>query len=103
MKNTKILIASLLMALMVGPSTVRAQGILETLGGGLTAVGNFFNAIFMFFFNLGFILSTSIMFIAFFAIEIGLVYIYWRIGSFVYNNLIPSVKKISEFLDNISE
>ena len=55
----------------------------------------------MFFYNSGYVIWATILFVGFFAIEIGLVYIYWRVGAFIYNNLMPALKSAKEFFEKI--
>jgi hypothetical protein len=69
-----------------------------TWGGGLDAIGNAVQAVYMFFYDAGFVLTATVLFILFFAIEIGLIYLYWRIGASLYNTIIPAVKRVQEML-----
>ena len=104
MKNNTLalVIASVLCFSAFATSPARAEWWNpSSWGEGLTAVGNFFQAIYMFFYNSGFVIWATVLFIGFFVIEIGLVYIYWRVGAFVYNSLMPALKSAKEFFERI--
>lgn len=104
MKKIK-LITLLIPIILLMPSPAKAEwwNPLTAFGSGLEAIGNFFHGIYMFFYNTGFVIMGTILFVAFFAIEIFLIYIYWRIGAWVYNTLVPAIQKIAQYLEKIAE
>jgi hypothetical protein len=65
------------------------------------SVGNFFQAVYMFFYNISFVLFSTILFAVFFGMEIFIVYIYWRVIAFLYNNLMPLVKRGRAFFESV--
>lgn len=100
----KIMFISLVTTVLLSSSIAKAEywNPFANFGQGIDAVGNFFQGMTVFIYNIGFVVSSTTFFIMFFAIEIGLIYLYWRIGSYVYNTLVPVIKKLAVILEGIA-
>ncbi len=100
----KIMFIGLVATVLLIPSIAKADywNPLVSFGQGIDAIGNFFQGMTVFIYNIGFVVSSTIFFVMFFAIEIGLIYIYWRIGSYVYNTLVPVIKKLAVILEGMA-
>jgi len=88
-----------MLSLLLIPSAVKAAWWdVSSWGLGLDSIGNAVQAVYMFFYDVSFVVTATILFLLFFAIELGLVYLYWRVGAAVYNAVVPAIKKVQETL-----
>lgn len=103
-KNIATLLIASLIAISLSSSITLADIVnpVSGFGSGLEAVGNFFQGLYLFFYNSGYILVSVFLFVFFFALEIGLIYLYWAVGSTLYNRAVPFLKKIANWLENIA-